>query len=185
MTADSLAILRGPTRCVIRCSKPKFDRDSEDEYGVVFVRQVVHHLSGDYTKAFLLGSIIGKYTFIVFDYDNPDHLDTCDVLGFRVSKSIRPISVPGEIIHSKVRSWKQKNELYKLSFPYLGQVCSKFVYPKPYPWDSVTDLSRPKVNNTNETPSHSPFSQCANSRRQHRKKSAQRFGNSLIAENLV
>jgi hypothetical protein len=122
MTPDSLVILRGPTRCIIRCSKPKFDRDSEDDYGVVFVQQVVQHLSGDYTKAFLLGSIIGKYTFIVFDYDNPDHLDTCDVLGFRVGKSIRAISVPGEMIHSKVRSWKQKNELYKLSFPYLGQL---------------------------------------------------------------
>jgi hypothetical protein len=129
MTPDSLAMLRGPTRCIIRCSKDKFDRDSQDDYGIVFVQQVVHHLSGDYTKAFLLGSIIGKYTFIVFDYDNPDHLDTCSVLGFRVSKSIRAISVPAELVHSRVRSWKQVNERHKLSFPYLGQVCSKFVSP--------------------------------------------------------
>jgi hypothetical protein len=129
MTPDPLATLRGPTRCIIRCSKPKFDRDSKDDYGIVFVQQVVHHLSGDYEKAFLLGSIIGEYTFIVFDYDNPDHLDTCDVLGFRVGKSIRAISVPGEMIHSRVRTWKQVNERHKLSFPYLGQVRSKFVSP--------------------------------------------------------
>lgn len=129
MIPDFLAMLHGPTRCLIRCSKPKFDRDSEDDYGIVFVRRVVSHLSGDYTKAFLLGSIIGKYTFIVFDYDNPDHSDTCDVLGFRVSKSIRAISVPAEMIHSRVRSWKQLNERHKLSFPYLGKVCSKLISP--------------------------------------------------------
>lgn len=128
MTLDSLATLRGPTRYIIRYSKPKFDR-AKDDYSVIFIQQVIHYLSGDYTKMFLLGSIIEEYTFIIFDYDNPDYLDTCNVLGFRVSKPTRPISVPGEMIHSRVRTWKQVNECYKLLFPYLEQVCSKFASP--------------------------------------------------------
>lgn len=67
--------------------------------------------------------------FIVFDNDNRDHLDTCRVLGFRVSKSIRAISALAEMVHSRARSWEQVNERNKFSFPYLGLACSKFASP--------------------------------------------------------
>jgi hypothetical protein len=128
MTLDSSTKLCGPARCVIYCSKSKFDEHPQDLYGEFFVKKVVEYTFGDYQKASLLGVVTGKHAFIIFDYDNPDHLSSCKVLGFKIKQSIRPISVPPKAIHSTVSRWKEENESYGLSFPRQGQVCPNTVY---------------------------------------------------------
>jgi hypothetical protein len=50
----------------------------------------------------------------IFDYDNPDHLSTCKVLRFQIKRSIKPISVPAEEVHSRVSRWKRENERWNL-----------------------------------------------------------------------
>jgi hypothetical protein len=140
MTLDSSAKLCGPTRCVIYCSKSKFDKHSQDPYGMFFVKDVVEYASGDYQKASLLGTITGLHAFIVFDYNNPDHHSDCRVLGFRIKRSIRPVFVPAESVHSRVDRWKQENELWHLSFPRQEQVCSKPIYLQCL-WNLITELS--------------------------------------------
>ena len=128
MTLHSPAKLCGPTRCLIYCSKRKFDEHSQDPYGILFVKEVVEYASGDYQKATLLGTVKGNHAFIIFDYDNPDHLSSCKVLGFQIKKHVKPISVPADQVHSRVNRWKRENELWHLSFPRQGQVCSNTVY---------------------------------------------------------
>lgn len=122
MALDSSAKSCGPTRCIIYCSMSKFNKHSQDVYGIVFVKEVVEYASGDYQKACLLGTITGNHAFIVFDYNNPDHHSDCRVLGFRIKRSIRLISVPAKLVHSTVDRWKQENEQWHLSFPRKGQL---------------------------------------------------------------
>jgi hypothetical protein len=129
MTLDSLTKLCGPARCVIYCSKEKFDKHSQDPYGFFLMEKVVEYASGDYQRASLLGTVTGKDAFIVFDYDNPDHLSACRVLGFRFRRTIKPISVPAEVVHSRVNRWIRENELWQLSFPRQAQVCPNPVHP--------------------------------------------------------
>jgi hypothetical protein len=123
MPSSSLADLSGPTRCLIFCSKEKFDKLSQDRYGTSLVKKVVEYASGKYQKASLLGTVIGKHAFIFFDYDNPAHLSTCKVLGFRIKRSVISISVPAKDVHQAVDRWKRENERWQLSFPRQGKVC--------------------------------------------------------------
>jgi hypothetical protein len=117
MTLDSPTKLCDPVRCVIYCLKKKFDKYSQDPYGFFFVEKVVEYVSGDYQKANLLGTVTGEDAFIVFDYDNPDHLSACKVFGFRIRRSVKPIFVPAEVVHSRVNRWIRENEFWQLSFP--------------------------------------------------------------------
>ena len=84
-----------------------FARRSEDPYGKGFMKEVVEHASGDYQKASILGIITGKHAFIVFDYDNLDHHNDCQLLGFKIGQFIRLISVPATFVHSPVDRWKR------------------------------------------------------------------------------
>lgn len=113
--------LSGPTRCLIFCSKGKLDKRPQDPYGDFLVKRVVNYASGDPERASLLGTIIGKHAFIVFDYDNPDHRSDCKVLGFRVNRYIKPISVSPRDIDSTVDKWKKDCQ----NFPRLELVCPK------------------------------------------------------------
>ena len=82
MTIDSLSILRSLSRCIIYCSKSKFDKYSQDKYGISFVKQVVEYASGDYAKGSFLGTVTGEHVFILFEYHNPCHSNTCRLLEF-------------------------------------------------------------------------------------------------------
>jgi hypothetical protein len=113
------AKLSDPARCVIYCAKEKFEHHSEDTYGTNFVKEIVKYACGDFEKASILGIVKGEDVFIVFDYNNPEHLNTCKVFGFRIRRSIKPISVPALYVHEMVARW---------SFPHQGQVCSNIVY---------------------------------------------------------
>jgi hypothetical protein len=129
MASNSTTKLRDASRCVIYCSKKIFDKLSQDPYGTALMKEVVKYASGDFEKASLLGTVIGEHAFIVFDYNNPDHLDTCSVLGFKIKHSIKPVFVPANVVHSRVSRWISENERWNLSFPRQGQVCSNIVYP--------------------------------------------------------
>ena len=90
---------------------------------------VVQFASGDPQKASLLATVAGtNRTFIVFDYDNLDHLDDCKVLGFKVRKSIsrvNRINIAREVeeyVHSMVTRWKAQNKQHGLSFPHQEKV---------------------------------------------------------------
>lgn len=123
MTPPPSTYLSGPTRCVIYCSRTEYDKHSKGAHGESLVQRVVRHALGDIQKASLLGTVLGTHAFIVFDYDNPDHLDSCEVLGFRARKSIRRIYIPAKMVHSTVIRWKAENENHGSSFPHQEQVC--------------------------------------------------------------
>jgi len=90
---NSLVKLNSPTRCVIYCSIREFDKHLEDQDSII--KTLVQYASGDFKKASLLGTIRWQRVFIIFDYDNPEHLDTCRVLGFKLRSSITPFFCPG------------------------------------------------------------------------------------------
>lgn len=140
MTPDSG--FRGPARCLIYCSKRKYGKDSpDDKCSISLVKRVVEYASGDYRKVILLGTTIGEKVFIIFEYDNPDHLSNCKVLGFGVKQSIYSISTPAEQVHSTVISWIEENERWNLSFPRQAQVCSEFRISFKLPlWNLITDF---------------------------------------------
>ena len=118
--SNSLVKLNSPTRCVIYCSIREFDKHLEDQDSII--KTVVQYASGDFKKASLLGTIRWQRVVIVFDYDNPEHLDTCRVLGFKLRSSIIPFSAPAAAVHSTVNSWARENERFNLSFPRQSQV---------------------------------------------------------------
>lgn len=72
------------------------------------IQRVVHHQSGDFSKAELL---IISYSerhgvLVAFDYDNSTHSE-CEVLGFRVgtkNSRIRRVGMPVEAIHERIRA---------------------------------------------------------------------------------
>lgn len=67
--------------------------------------EVVKFASGDPQKASLLITHKGeRRTFILFDYDNPDH-DECPVLGFTVKRHIKHVHNPPGVaayVHGEV-----------------------------------------------------------------------------------
>ena len=54
------------------------------ENSEALIIKIIQFASGDPQKASLLATIKGTRIFIVFDYNNPDHLNDCKVLGFQV-----------------------------------------------------------------------------------------------------
>jgi hypothetical protein len=96
--------LCGPARCVIYYLKIRFDKHSKDSE--IFMERIIQYASGDFQKASLLDIMLGIYIFIVFNYDNSDHLDSCKMFKFRVRKFIKYISVFSEMIYSTVNRWK-------------------------------------------------------------------------------
>jgi hypothetical protein len=101
------------------------------------MKKVVQYASGDFKKASLLGTVRWpRRVFIVFDYDNPEHLDTCRVLGFKFRPSIKPFYAPAAPVHSTVNSWARENERCHLSFPRQSQVCYRTMH-----LNLITDLS--------------------------------------------
>ncbi|KAI9892574.1 MAG: hypothetical protein M1814_001267 [Vezdaea aestivalis] len=127
-----------------------FDKRTEDRYGTVFMKEVVEYASGDYQKASILGITTGKHAFIVFDYDNLDHCSDCQVLGFQIRRSIRPVFVPARSVHSTVDRWKRENELWQLSFPRQGQLKSASKHSLPA--DSLTSTSANDLETAKDTP---------------------------------
>lgn len=121
MTSNSLVKLNSLARCLIDCLIHEFDKHLEGPDSIV--KKVVQYTSGDFKKVSLLGTVRWKRVFIVFDYDNPEHLDTCRVLGFQFKPSIRPFHPPAAPVHSTVNSWAHENERCHLSFPCQSQVC--------------------------------------------------------------
>lgn len=116
-------ILGEHSRCVIYCSRARFNEYSED-WQHSLVRPVVESAGGDYRSASVLGIIKGKKVFIVFDYNNPEHLSTCEVLGFRVKRApaFKRITVPADYVHSTVNRWLEENKRWGISFPRQGEV---------------------------------------------------------------
>jgi hypothetical protein len=106
----------GSARYVIYYLKIKFYKHSKNSE--TLVKKVVQYTSGDFQKASLLDIILGIYTFIVFNYNNSDHLDNCKILEFRIRKSIKYISILSEMIYSTINRWKIQNKKYDISFPY-------------------------------------------------------------------
>jgi len=78
------ARLSDPARCVIYCPKKKFEHHLEDTYSTNFVKEVVKYACSGFEKASILGIVKGEDVIIVFDYNNPEHLNTCKVFGFRI-----------------------------------------------------------------------------------------------------
>jgi hypothetical protein len=79
-------------------------------------------MSRDFKKASLLGIVRWKQVFLVFNYDNPEHLDTCRVLGFKFKLSIRPFNPSAAPVYSTVNSWADENKRCHLLFPRQSQV---------------------------------------------------------------
>ncbi len=122
----SLARL-GPRRCLVLCSRDKFDRHSgNDEY---FIRMVVESASGVYAKVFHIGTRKAwRRVSILFDYDNPDHHDS-DVLAFRIKKRTVPIPLrPNMVIdvHNQARRWLEDHKRYGSILPIRTEVCFAF-----------------------------------------------------------
>jgi hypothetical protein len=134
MTSNSLVKLNSPARCLIDCSIRELDKHLEGPDSIV--KNVVQYASGDFKKASLVSIVRWRRVFIVFDYDNLEHLDTCRVLGFQLKPSIRPFHAPAAPVHSTVNSWAHENERCHLLFPRQSQVCYHAIY-----LNLVTDLS--------------------------------------------
>ena len=98
-------------RCVIYCPRKKFEHHLEDTYGTNFVKEIVKYAYSDFEKVSILSIVKGEDVFIVFDYNNPKHLNTYKVFGFRIRQSIKPISVPTLYVHEMMARW---------SFPHQG-----------------------------------------------------------------
>jgi hypothetical protein len=120
MTLNSLVILNSPARCLITCSIYEFDKHLEGPDSIV--EKVVRYASGDSKKASLLGTVRWTRVLIVFDYDNPEHLDTCRVLGFKFRPSIKPFYTPAAPVHLTVNKWAREMERLHHSFPRQIQV---------------------------------------------------------------
>ncbi|WEW56925.1 hypothetical protein PRK78_002383 [Emydomyces testavorans] len=108
----------GPRRCLVLCSRKKFDKHTgDDEY---FIRQVVKFASGDYSKVFHIGTRKAwRRVDILFDYDNPDHYDS-DVLAFRVKSTPRYVSLTASMIagvHRHAGYWFDEHKRYGCILP--------------------------------------------------------------------
>ena len=113
LTMADLPTLAGTHRCVISCSGR---HNSIDHTGTVadisananqIVRRVIEAASGNCEKAIFLGlSQSKRHLYVVFDYDNPTHSE-CQIVGFKVGKRIKHITVPGERVNERVRQWRQ------------------------------------------------------------------------------
>ena len=127
MESNSLISLCGRVRCLIRC--PKVEDNVPFENGEAIMIKIIQFALGDPQKASLLATVEGTRTFIVFDYNNPDHLNNCKVLGFQVKKStgrIKSFHISSKVekyVHSMVTTWEARNKQHGLSFPYLEKVC--------------------------------------------------------------
>lgn len=116
-------ILSGQSRCVIYCSRVRFSKYLED-WQRSLVRPLVESVGGDYHSASVLGIIKGEKVFVVFDYNNPEHLSTCKVLGFRVKRApaFKRITIPTDYVHLTVNRWLEENKRWGISFPRQGEV---------------------------------------------------------------
>lgn len=112
-------ILGQQSRCVIYCSRATFDKYPSD-WQRLFLKPIVESAGGDYDSTCALGIIKGKQkVFIAFDYKNPKHISTCEVLGFRVKKvpAFKQVVMPTDYVHSIVNRWLEENKLLGTSFP--------------------------------------------------------------------
>jgi hypothetical protein len=66
------------------------------------MKKIIQYTLNDFQKANLLDIILKIHIFIVFNYNNPDHLDSYKIFKFRIRKSIKYISIPSEMIHSTI-----------------------------------------------------------------------------------
>jgi hypothetical protein len=102
MTLDFSIKLYGPVRCIIYYLKKKFNKYSQNPYDFFFVEKIVEYAFGDYQKINFFDTVIEKDAFIIFDYNNPDHLNACRMLGFRIRRSVKSIFISAEVVHSRV-----------------------------------------------------------------------------------
>lgn len=87
------------------------------------MKKVVQYASEDSKKASLVGTVRWKRVLIIFDYDNPEHLDTYRVLGFKFRPPIKPSYAPAAPVHSTVNRWAREMERLHHSFPRQIRVC--------------------------------------------------------------
>ena len=113
----------GPKRCLIICSRKKFDQHiGDDEY---FIRRAIKFASGEYSKVFHIGTRKAwRRVSILFDYDNPDHYDS-DVLAFRVKKTPRYINLTAGMtatVHRQAKRWIDDHKRYGSILPIRTEV---------------------------------------------------------------
>jgi hypothetical protein len=122
MASSSPKDILDSARCVIRASRRRFDKYTEDSYGTCLVNDVIKYASGDHEKVELLWTFVGKAeVWIVFDYNNPQNLPI-RVAGFKHGRSIKRINIPAKEVHSRVSRMMEENKQRGLSFPCLEAV---------------------------------------------------------------